>query len=995
MVGLRNHGDRVSFSSKVSSSYGVDGEVTIRNILAVDEVLRSYSSDDPKFSLPPWFVEEAFAEFRRWSLGSWTTSDTRGSGPYHLTTTTFGSDLHLDSSKLACATACALLGMRQVLLAGERIKLKRSAGRVLELAEEAVVLGSFQGRLYYTIVSQKSEGGSLTEGGGRAWCFDESEVVDCLEHIGSPRGLGVKLPLMDRFTCTSSGGLRIVYEGGAVVRSDLEIFDGSTNLGSIPIDTVIPKRDVLERRVNSSGVVRYRVRFESLEGWISARIRGGKEEPILIPVYSSKEGAATEDPDGEGRESEPQEESTTYATPGLCAVEWLKNYNKARLEQGQPQRKTSIDEMKGVESFKALADQGMMVGCSMAQSDAFLARAISKVCDFCDGGNPLDAPYEQIQSALEFASSVIASDLDSSTPSVDPGVVSNAASLQAKQAAATALSSWKGCKTGGNGLPTVEALMVRLAVLRALNRRIRFSLPWVAVRPCQEGSAILGGVYGHGASIDRAGRSANKILRAQWVQVPSIGSTLRKHSIRGLIFTSIKKELLYSITEVTTTPTPLAHDEYELPREIRTVRINRIRARNVMKNQKASVGSESDGINNSFIAANRKYSVFAQLQNETKSWGGAALRRGFVAKGHGGQKRAFKVKLIGEGCNDYSGPYREAFTDAVAEITKTYTNGTVTVGTLGILDPTPNNVSGIGENRDLFMFSLNGADAAASLPPVLKSLNQEEKMIRSSFSSLIAAREESSREVEEGLVFCGRLAGIAFRHRISLDLPLPLQTVWNAIVEDEAEDDDRLMELDMLACRQRRDGERDDAGRPPLLLWQQRMLNSFVDGLSNVLPVEVFSILTGEELRDMMCGNAEIDVDLLQRVVEYEGYEESDTVLSWFWETLREFTNEERKSFLQFVWARNRLPLKETDFDAPFKIQKDTCSKVASTDEEDAKSPIALPSASTCFFALSLPEYKSKEELKNKLLFAINNVATMETDFQTNTAEISEGYRAT
>jgi len=28
------------------------------------------------------------------------------------------------------------------------------------------------------------------------------------------------------------------------------------------------------------------------------------------------------------------------------------------------------------------------------------------------------------------------------------------------------------------------------------------------------------------------------------------------------------------------------------------------------------------------------------------------------------------------------------------------------------------------------------------------------------------------------------------------------------------------------------------------------------------------------------------------------------------------------------------------------------------------------------------------------LLFAINNVTTMETDFQTNSAEITEGYRA-
>ncbi len=33
----------------------------------------------------------------------------------------------------------------------------------------------------------------------------------------------------------------------------------------------------------------------------------------------------------------------------------------------------------------------------------------------------------------------------------------------------------------------------------------------------------------------------------------------------------------------------------------------------------------------------------------------------YVGKGHGGQKRAFKVKFLGEGVNDYGGPYRAVF----------------------------------------------------------------------------------------------------------------------------------------------------------------------------------------------------------------------------------------------------------------------------------------------------------------------------------------------
>ena len=382
------------------------------------------------------------------------------------------------------------------------------------------------------------------------------------------------------------------------------------------------------------------------------------------------------------------------------------------------------------------------------------------------------------------------------------------------------------------------------------------------------------------------------------------------------------------------------------------------------------------------VGVKRKHSVFAQLHNETKGWGGAALRRGFVAKGHGGQKRAFKVKLIGEGVNDYSGPYREVFTDAMREIVDLDANGD---GSLGVLDPSPNNSTETGDNRDLFMFSLNGRNLNSPATPS-DSRDKEELRIRESFSSLITARDEASREVEEALVFLGRISGTAFRHGIPVDLPLPSRSVFAAIVEEITTKRDQLNELDTLANRHQEN--EDDAS--PLLLWQQRMLNSFVEGLSNVLPVEVLTIFTGEELREIVCGSSDIDVDLLRRVVEYEGYDESADVVKYFWETLREITNEERKTFLQFVWARNRLPIKESDFDAPFKIQKDTSASSKDGDNSDQ----ALPSASTCFFSLALPEYSSKEVLKEKLLFAINNVTTMETDFQTNSAEIAEGYRA-
>lgn len=928
VIGLRNHGDRVTLSPKWMSSYGIDGLSTVRNAVAVDEIFHWYSSGAAGVEdMPEWFLKEAFAEYHRWASKKWYHTVTRGSGPYR--SPNIGLELDLDCSPLACACASALLGLKLPLLSGDKVKLKRSAGRILELAEEAIVLGAFQGRLYYRIVSQKSEGGSLTEGGGRAWCWDESEVVDGLIPIDTPKCLGVELPLMNRFKCTSAGGLKIVYEGGAVVRSDLEIFDGSMNLGSIPCDEIVPQVDVLERRVNSCGVVRYRVRFQSLEGWISSKIRGGKEEAIVAAVESTENS---------------EEEMPSFFTAQECAEKWHELF--AERAKNENDGVSSLPDLQfDFASFKSLASSGTIEGLSSVESDSFLSRVLSAICDFSESGNVLYAPIDHVASAISFA-------LVSSTGKTIP---TSTLAKHANQAAATLFASLN------RPLPSFDSIMARVAMLRALNRRARVALPWLSVRPCQESSAMLGGIRGHGTSIDRAGRHYRSSTDETWSQVESVASKLRAH--RGLLFSSVKRDLLQSITEVTTTPTPLSHDEYELPREIRTVRLNRLKARRVIASTDSS--------------AKRKHSVFAQLQNETKSWGGAALRRGFVAKGHGGQKRAFKVKLIGEGVNDYSGPYREAFTDAFSEILNLDDQGS---GALGVLDATPNNVSQIGENRGIFMFSSNGVDVSVS-GDEKNVTSAEEERILNSFSSLAFTRDERSREVEEALVFLGRLTGTAFRHGIPLDLPLPLESTWRAIVEEYTSESKRMNELDELAAKQ----QQGTSGRSASLKWQQRMLNSFVEGLSNVIPVEILTILTGEELRDIICGNPDIDVDLLKRVVEYEGFEATDSVVEYFWETLREFTNGERKKFLQFVWARNRLPMKESDFEAPFKIQRD------SSEQNKDK---ALPSASTCFFSLSLPQYSNKEILKEKLLFAINNVATMETDFQTNAVEISEGYRA-
>ena len=928
VIGLRNHGDRVTLSSKWLTSYGTDGAISTRNIVKVDGILSAYCDTLPRAIMDPafprWFVKEAFSEYNRWISDSWIRSASRGSGPSRGTCL----DVDFNTSPLACAAASATLGLHEALLSGDRVKLTRSAGRILQLAEEAVVLGVYHGRLYYRILSQKSEGGSLTEGGGRAWCWDESEVVESLPFVLPSKGRGIPLPPLARFCCHTS--LKVVHESGAVLRSDLEIFDSSETVGTIPLGVVIPSGAILDRRINSCGGVRFRICSEILgEGWISERIRGGSEELIVEFI---------DDVD----DSE-KEQKKYYETPLECATVWFDSWKECSNDKAD--HFVSSLAVSSYEQFTELLSLGIISGLSAVQSDSILTLLMNAISNYSINGDAVELSFHEVVASIAYAHMTVTGLKNESTS------VENA---PANQAAATILAKF-------SSLPPLQAILTRIALLRSFNRRAGLALPWLSIRPCQEGSAILGGMHGHGTSPDRSGRCQDISQSELWVQVSSIATKIR--TLRGIFFTSVKRNFIQSIVDATTTSTSLSHDEYELPREIRTVRINRLKAARYM------LGDD--------VSAKKKYSVFSQLQNETKSWGGASLRRGFVAKGHGGQKRAFKVKLIGEGVNDYSGPYREAFTDAMADVLKIEPSSSCS---LAVLDPTPNNASSIGENRELFMFSLNGRNLT-SFNGATHPCYPAEHLIRRTFASLMIGSDESSREVEESLAFLGRLVGTAFRHGIPLDIPLPLYTVWKALVEEPVNSSQKLFELDHFAHKQL--SFDDDANDSILLAWQQRMLNAFTEGLGNVIPVEILPLLSGEELREMMCGNPNVDVDLLKHVVEYEGYQPTDDVIVYFWSTLNEMTNEERKLFLQFVWARNRLPMRESDFDAPFKIQKDT-----------SRGDQALPSASTCFFTLTLPEYTNKEALREKLLFAIHNVTTMETDFQTNSAEIAEGYRS-
>lgn len=94
------------------------------------------------------------------------------------------------------------------------------------------------------------------------------------------------------------------------------------------------------------------------------------------------------------------------------------------------------------------------------------------------------------------------------------------------------------------------------------------------------------------------------------------------------------------------------------------------------------------------------------------------------------------------------------------------------------------------------------------------------------------------------------------------------------------------------------------------------------EGMSTIIPVPLLSLLTPQQLEQLVCGLPEVSVEMLKKLVRYRDVTESHQLIVWFWQSLQEFTNEERVLFLRFVSGRSRLPSNPADITQKFQIIK-------------------------------------------------------------------------
>ncbi|CAN3361037.1 E3 ubiquitin-protein ligase Rsp5p [Diutina catenulata] len=144
----------------------------------------------------------------------------------------------------------------------------------------------------------------------------------------------------------------------------------------------------------------------------------------------------------------------------------------------------------------------------------------------------------------------------------------------------------------------------------------------------------------------------------------------------------------------------------------------------------------------------------------------------------------------------------------------------------------------------------------------------------------------------------------------------------------------------------------------------EEQFKAFIDGFNELIPQDLVNVFDERELELLIGGLAEIDVDDWKKHTDYRGYQESDQVIQWFWQCIKEWDSEQKARLLQFTTGTSRIPvngfkdLQGSDGPRRFTIEK-------------AGEPNQLPKSHTCFNRVDLPPYTDYDSMKQKLTLAV------------------------
>ncbi|OQR92752.1 HECT E3 ubiquitin ligase [Achlya hypogyna] len=134
---------------------------------------------------------------------------------------------------------------------------------------------------------------------------------------------------------------------------------------------------------------------------------------------------------------------------------------------------------------------------------------------------------------------------------------------------------------------------------------------------------------------------------------------------------------------------------------------------------------------------------------------------------------------------------------------------------------------------------------------------------------------------------------------------------------------------------------------------------AFHRGFHFVCGGDALSLFRPEELELLICGSEELDFEALEEVAHYDdGFNAESSAVRNFWSVVHEFSLAEKKALLKFCTGSDRAPIRGL-------------SNMVFVISRNGPDSDRLPTAHTCFNHLLLPDYTTRDKMKNRLQLAI------------------------
>ena len=136
---------------------------------------------------------------------------------------------------------------------------------------------------------------------------------------------------------------------------------------------------------------------------------------------------------------------------------------------------------------------------------------------------------------------------------------------------------------------------------------------------------------------------------------------------------------------------------------------------------------------------------------------------------------------------------------------------------------------------------------------------------------------------------------------------------------------------------------------------------AFKQGFDQVCGGPALSLFRPEELELLLCGLPHLDFAALEKVTCYEGgYHPAHPLILSFWSVLHAFPLHLKKRFLFFTTGCDRAPIQGL-------------AELRLTIQRSGPDSDRLPTSHTCFNTLLIPEYLTRERLRERLTTAVEN----------------------